>query len=107
MASSVSGDQSLSLFTSIGRTITRLSLDSFDEQGAMAMPSIIMAESGERIAITDGDVVETSEDVSPLVIIVDAVMKISHVKPGGFWRHGCHGFIRLERKVKISSSGNY
>ena len=39
------------------------------------MPSIIMAESGERIAITDGDAVETSEDVSPSVIIVDAVMK--------------------------------
>ena len=65
----------MSLSLSSGRTITRLSSDSPEEQGAMAMPSIIMAESGERVAITDGDVVEPSEYVSPSAIIVDAVMK--------------------------------
>ena len=75
MASSASGDQSLSLSLSSGRTINRPSSDSPEEYGAMAMPSIVMAESGERIAISDGDAVETSEDVSPSVIIVDAVMK--------------------------------
>ena len=60
---------------SSGRTITRLSSDSPEEQGAMAMPSIIMAESGERIAIADGDTAEASEDASTPMIIVDAVMK--------------------------------
>jgi hypothetical protein len=39
------------------------------------MPSIIMTESGERVALTDGDAVETSGDVSSSAIIVDAVMK--------------------------------
>ena len=58
MASSVSGDQSLSLSISSGRTITRLSSDSPEEQGAMSIPSIIMAESGERIVLADGDTVE-------------------------------------------------
>jgi hypothetical protein len=75
MASSVRGDQSLSLAVSSDRTITRLSLDSPEEQGAMAMPSIIMADSGERIALTDGDTVEASEDASTPMIIVDVVMK--------------------------------
>ena len=41
----------------------------------MAMPSVIMADSGERIAITDGDTVEASEDASTPTIIVDVVMK--------------------------------
>ena len=31
--------------------------------------------SGEHLAISDGDAVETSGDASPSVIIVDAVMK--------------------------------
>ena len=75
MASSVSGDQSLSLSLSSGRTITRLSSDSPEEQRAMAMPSIIMADSGERIALTDGDTVEASEDASTPMIIVDVAMK--------------------------------
>ena len=75
MASSASGDQSLSLSLSSGRTINRLSSDSPEECGAVAMPSIIMADSGEGVAIADGDAVETSGDVSPSVIIVDAVMK--------------------------------
>ena len=75
MASSVSGDQSLSLSIASGRTITKLSSDSPEEQGAMVVPSIIMADSGERIAITDGYTVEASEDASTPMIIVDAVMK--------------------------------
>ena len=75
MASSASGDQSLSLSLSSGRTTTRLSTDSPEEQGAMAIPSLIMAEIGERIALTDGETVEASEDASIPMIIVDAVMK--------------------------------
>ena len=58
MASSVSGDQSLSLSILSGRTTPRLSSVSLEEQDAMAMPSIIMAESGERIVLADGDTVE-------------------------------------------------
>ena len=75
MASSASGDQSLSLSISSGRTITRLSTDSPEEQGAMAMPSLIMAETGERIAMTDSETVEASEDASTSMLIVDAAMK--------------------------------
>ena len=75
MASSVSGDQSLSLSLSSGRTITRLSSESLEERSAVAMPSITMADSGERIALEDGDAVETSGDASSSAIIVDAVMK--------------------------------
>ena len=39
------------------------------------MPSIIMADSGERIALTYGDTLEASEDASTPMIIVDVVMK--------------------------------
>ena len=74
MVSSASGDQSLSLSLSSGRTITRLSTDSPEEQGAMATPSLIMTDTGERIYITDRETVEASEDASSSMIIVDAVM---------------------------------
>ena len=39
------------------------------------MPSIIMADRGEQIALTDGDTVEASEDASTPIIIVDVAMK--------------------------------
>ena len=54
---------------------TRLSTASFDGQETMATPSLVMAEIGERIALTDGDAVEASEDASSPMISVDAVMK--------------------------------
>ncbi len=73
----------------------------------MAMPSIIMAESGERIAIADGDAVEASEDASTPTIIVDAVMKYLSSSLAAFWRYGCNGIVGLEGKVKVSSSGDY
>ena len=78
MASSASGDQSFSLSLSSGRTTTRLSTDSPEEQGAMAMPSLIMADIGERIALTDGETVEASEDAStPMIIVVAATKPLS------------------------------
>ena len=75
MASSASGDQSLSLFLSRGRVTTRLSTDSPDGHETMVVPSLIMTDTGERIAIADGETVDASEDASSSMIIVDAVMK--------------------------------
>ena len=41
----------------------------------MVSPSLIMSETGERIALRDGESVEASEDTSTPTVFVDAVMK--------------------------------
>ena len=75
MASSVSGDQSFSLYSTSGRTTTRFSVGSPDGDDVVALPYLVMADTGERIALADGDAVDVSEDATSSLIIVDAVMK--------------------------------
>ena len=75
MVSSASVEQSLSLSSTSGRTTTRFSVGSPDGDDAMALPSLIMTYTGERIAVADGDTVEASEDATSSLVIVDAVMK--------------------------------
>ena len=70
------------------------------------MPSLIMAESGERIALTVGDTVEASEDASTPTIIVDAVMKSLSSSLGASGVMAGNWLIRLEGKVKVSSSSD-
>ena len=96
----------MSLSIPSGRTITRLSSDSPEEQGAVAMPSIVMADSGERIAITDGDAVEASEYDSTPMIIVDVVMKSLSSSLAASGVMGATGSSDSRGKSKISSSGN-
>ena len=75
MASSASEEQSLSLSSTSGRSTTRFSVGSPDGDDAMALPSLIMADTGERIPIADGDALDASEDATSSLIIVDAVTK--------------------------------
>ena len=46
-----------------------------DGDDAMALPSLVMVNTGERSPLTDGEAVGTSEDATSSSIIVDAVMK--------------------------------
>ena len=75
IASSASGDQSLNLSLTSDRTTTRFSTESPDGNDAMAIPSLIKTDTCERIAITDGETADASEDAASSLIIVDAVMK--------------------------------
>ena len=75
MASSASGEQSLSLSSTSGRTTTRFSVGSPDGDDAMAFPSLIMMDTKGRLSITAGDTVDASEDATSSLIIVVAVMK--------------------------------
>ena len=75
MAFSGSGDQSLSLTSTIGRTTTRFSVESPNGDEAMALPSLVMTGAGESFLLTDGHDVEGSEEAASSFIIVDAVMK--------------------------------
>ena len=54
MASSVSGDQSLSLSSTSGRTTTRFSVGSPDGDDVMALPSLVMTGTGERMSFAYG-----------------------------------------------------
>ena len=73
----------------------------------MAMPSIIMAESGERIAIADGDTVEASEDASTPNNYPRCGDEVSIVKFGCFGRYGGL-LVHLTRgKIKVSSPSDY
>ena len=69
MVSSASGVQSLSLSSTSGRTTTRFIADSPDGNDAMAIPSLIMTDTGERIAITYGEAVDASEDDASSLIM--------------------------------------
>ena len=73
----------------------------------MAMPSLIMAETGERIALTDGETVEASEDAATPTIIVDAVMKSLSSSLVASGVMGATGSSESMGKIKISSSSDY
>ena len=75
MASSASGEQSLGLSSTSGRTTTRFSVESPEGNDAMAIPSLVMADTGERVAIADGETLDASEYARSSLIIVDAAMK--------------------------------
>ncbi len=63
MASSESTDKSnnMSAPTLSGRTPARFGVGSPDGNDAVAMPSLVKSNTGERIPLMDGDAVEGSE----------------------------------------------
>ena len=73
MASSGRGDQSLSLFSTSGRNTTRFSVESPDGDEAMALPSLVMTGTGERIPSLTAMLPKGSEEATSSLIIVDVV----------------------------------
>ena len=104
MASSASGEQSLSLSSTSGRTTTRFSVGSLDGDDAMALPLLITADAGDRLAIADGDTVEASEDATSSLIIVDAVMKSLSSSLAAPHAMGGNGLFGVEGKVEIPTT---
>ena len=68
--------------------MTRLSTDSPEEQGAIAMPLLILAETGERIDFTGSETVEASENAFYSYNYCRCGDEVSNVKFGCFWRDG-------------------
>ena len=91
MAYSGSGDQSVSLSSTIGRTTTRFSVESPNGDVLMALPSLVMTGTGEGIPLTDGGVVECSEEVASSLTIVDAAMKSRSSSLTASHAHGATG----------------
>ncbi len=67
----------------------------------MALPSLVMMNTGTCIPLADGDAVEASEEVASFLIVVDAVMKSLSSSLTASHVHGATGYS--ESRVKPRS----
>ena len=100
-----SGDQSLSLSSTSGRTTTRFSVESPNGDDATALPALAMTGTGEIIPLTDGDAVEGSEEVASSLITVDAVMRSLSSSLTASHVHGATGSSESRGKSRSPTLG--
>ena len=107
MASSASGEQSLSLSSTSGRTTMRFSVGSPEGDDAMAIPSLLMADTGERIVIADGETVDAASRRYEFFGHCGCGNEVFVVKLGCFTCYGGNLLFRVKGKAEIPAASDY